>query len=358
MAVAPQSRLPRVAGGQLSAFEIVDLRALSGRALAPLFEEEERHWRQQLHWDYRPSVEMIRKHVEAHSLPGYAALRQGTVVGYCFFVYEDEKGLLGDLYVLEAYRHEHPQGDAAGIATLLLQHALETLEHAPPVRRIEAQLIPFGLEPLEPLFQARHFDSFPRLFMYKQLTPRRWSRRGRPGSTLGGAEEATTEPGTELGLELRLWDDSYFEAMADLIVDSYSRHVDSRINDHYGSSAGALRFLKNIVVFPGCGVFQRDASLVAREAGSPPGEGLVGAVLTSQVARGVAHITQICVRRRWQGRGLGRRLLLAALERLAAKGYTGVSLTVTAENAPAVTLYRHLDFVVTKEFAAFARNLR
>lgn len=346
MAVAPQ----------VSAFEITDLRALSSRALARLFEEEERHWRQQLHWDYHPSVEMIRKHVEAHSLPGYAALWQGEVAGYCFFVYEDEKGLLGDLYVLEAYRHERPQRDGAGIATLLLQHALERLEHAPPVRRIEAQLIPFGLEPLEPLFQARHFDSFPRLFMYKQLTPERQPRlrRERAESRLSSAEETATEP----GVELCLWDDSYFEPMADLIVDSYSGHVDSRINDHYGSSAGALRFLKNIVVFPGCGVFQRDASLVALRPGSPPGEGLVGAVLTSQVARGVAHITQICVRRHRQGRGLGRRLLLAALERLIAKGYTGVSLTVTAENAPAVTLYRHLDFVVTKEFAAFARNLR
>ena len=360
MAVAPQSRLPKVAGGQVSAFEIVDLRAVSGRALARLFEEEERHWREQLHWDYRPSVEMVRKHVEAHSLPGYVALRQGTVVGYCFFVYEDEKGLLGDLYVLESYRHERPYGDGDGIATILLQHALETLEHAPPVRRIEAQLIPFGVEPLEPLFQAHSFESFARLFMYKPLAPKGWPHRSpaRGGAGVGGGEQAAPEPGPTPGVKLRAWDDSYFEAMADLIVDSYSSHVDSRINDHYGSSAGALRFLKNIVVFPGCGIFQRDASLVALEPGDRAGEHLLGAVLTSQVARGVGHITQICVRRRWQQRGVGRRLLVAALDHLAAKGYTGVSLTVTAENAAAVTLYHRLDFAVTKEFAAFARNLR
>jgi ribosomal protein S18 acetylase RimI-like enzyme len=359
MAVTPQSRLPQVTGGQVSAFEVVDLRAVSGRALAPLFEEEERHWHEQLQWDYRPSVEMIRKHVEAHSLPGYAALRRGAVVGYCFFVYEDEKGLLGDLYVLDSYRRERPYGDEAGIATLLLRHALETLERSPPVRRIEAQLIPFGIEPLEPLFRAHGFDSFPRLFMYKPLTPKRWPHRSPGGAAeRAGGEQAASEPAPGPGVELRPWDDNYFEAMADLIVDSYSRHVDSRINDHYGSSAGALRFLKNIVIFPGCGIFQRDASLVALLPKSRAGEELVGAVLASQVARGVSHITQICVRRRWQGRGVGRRLLVAALDRLVAKGYSGVSLTVTAENAAAVTLYRQLDFAVTKEFAAFARDLR
>lgn len=355
MAVAPP----------LSAFEIVDLRMLSARSLAALFEEEQRHWRQELYWDYRASVEMIRKHVEAHSLPGYVALRQGSAVGYCFFVYEEEKGLLGDLYVLEAHRRRPYEG-SAGIATLLLQHALETLEHAPPVRRIEAQLIPFGTEPLTPVFLAHNFCSFPRLFMYKQLNSVRQPGRYRSQGSLdrlGGA--MLSDQAAELGAELRPWDDSCFEPMAELIVNAYEGHADRQINDHYTTSSGALRFLKNVVLFPGCGLFQPDASLVAvrrrGEAGLPVfarrGR-LLGAVLTSQVARGIAHITQICVRRQWQGRGLGRRLLETALQCLAAKRYRGVSLTVTAENRVAVGLYRRLGFEVTKEFVAFARDLR
>ncbi len=38
------------------------------------------------------------------------------------------------------------------------------------------------------------------------------------------------------------------------------------------------------------------------------------------------------------------------LDQLAAKGYEGVSLTVTAENHSAVRLYRDLDFHVIKKF--------
>ncbi len=45
------------------------------------------------------------------------------------------------------------------------------------------------------------------------------------------------------------------------------------------------------------------------------------------------------------------------LRLLAAKGYGEVSLTITAENHPAVRLYRDLDFHVSKEFTAYAHNL-
>lgn len=343
MAVAPQP----------SPLEIVDLRLLHGRLLAPLLEEEERHWREELHWDYRPSVEMIRHHLDAHSLPGYVALWRGRVVGYCFYVFEDEKGLIGDLYVLEAFR-QPPAGGLAGIATLLLEHTLETLENAPPLRRLETQLMPFGIEALEPVFAAHQFRYFPRLFMYKPLGP----ARADAAASVAAREAGEAEPdlGAVSGAELRLWQDDFYEPLAELILDAYAGHVDSQINDHYRTPAGALRFLKNIVLFPGCGVFQADCSLVAAEAGLPAAGRLLGAVLSSQVARGVGHITQICVQRRWQGHGLGQRLLVAALARLEAKGCRGVSLTVTAGNR-AVNLYRRFGFEILKEFTAYARDL-
>jgi len=341
MAVAPR----------LAPIEIVDLRRMDARALAGLFAEEEQHWRRELHWDYGPSVDMIRRHVDARSLPGYVALRQGRVAGYTFFLYEEDKGLIGNVYVLEKHRGERPGGDLAGIATLLLEHSLETLENAPPVRRIEAQLLPFGTEPLEPVFHAHSFLCFPRLFMFRTLTPTRPPRMARWPNRAALPPQAHAASGADL----RGWEDGYFESMADLIVDAYAGHVDSQINDHYQDSAGALHFLKNIVLFPGCGIFQPHASVVA--VAPENGERLLGAVLCSRVSPGVAHITQVCVRRRLQGSGLGRALMEAALERLAAQGCRGVSLTVTATNQGAVRLYRKLAFAVTKEFSAYARNL-
>ena len=327
MAVAPQ----------LAPFELVDLRQLRARDLAPLLEEERRLWAEELHWDYRPSAEVIRRHADAGTLPGVAALVGGQVAGYSFYILDDTKGIIGDLYVLRPYRRQQPTGTAAGVATLLLEHTLETLESSPRLRRLEAQIIPCGTEPLAPVFLARDFRSFPRVFLYKELRPQ--------------APRAESAPA---GVALRVWEDSYFQPMAGLIVAAYRGHVDSRINDQYGTSGGALRFLKNIVVFPGCGIFLAETSLVAVEVGT---ERLLGAALTSRVAAGVAHVTQVCVAPERQGQGLGRALMEAVLARLAGRGYRGVSLTVTAENERAVQLYYKLGFQVIKGFAAFARDL-
>ncbi|HSC77692.1 MAG TPA: GNAT family N-acetyltransferase, partial [Candidatus Acidoferrales bacterium] len=276
--------------------------------------------------------ELLRRHIDARTLPGFAAVLQGEVIGYCFFVYEDQKGLLGDLYVRAAWRSQSIGG--RGIATQLLEHALETLEQSPVVRRIEAQLIPFGLEPLEPVFGTRQYALFPRLFMFRPLAP--------------GSDPPATPP-----REIRRWEERDFDFMAELIVLAYRGHMDSQINDHYGTQAGAQRFLQNIIIFPGCGVFQPDWSVVA-----PDARGLVGAVLASEVAPGVAHITQVAVRPEMQRRGLGRELLLASLQRAAAGGCRGVSLTVTTANRNAVMLYQRLGFQVIKEFSASTRTLR
>lgn len=389
MATVP---LPRV--------EMVDLRQVQSRQLGALFDEQQSAWHEQLRWDYRPSVALIKKHIDARSLPGYAALLEGQVAGYCFFVYEEvvserarpgaQKGLIGDLFVRQAYRPQPAtRAERAGLATQLLERALEALATGPEVARIEAQLMPFGIEPLAPLFLAHDFRSYPRLFMYKALRETSGaSREEQTGSSVGFAslrkapmregrgvgpygpcQEQNPEPSPQLaprfsagapawgrtslsGREwvIQRWDDLFFEPLAELIVSAYADHVDGNINDQYASRDGALKFLKNIVVFPGCGVFQPDASFVAPRQDGP---GLAGAVLVSQVAPRIAHITQVCVRRELQGLGLGGQLLVRALDTLHRKGFEGVSLSVTADNHGAVRLYYRLGFDVLKGFAAF-----
>ena len=227
------------------------------------------------------------------------------------------------------------------MATQLLACVLEALEALPHLRRQEAQLITFGVEPLGKIFLARGFQTFPRLFMYAELGA------AAPATAVARADESHS-------IEFRGWRDSYFEAMAELIVDAYAGHVDSRINNQYSEAAGALRFLKNIVIFPGCGIFQPEASWVAVE---PSSGCLLGAALSSRVAPRVGHITQVCVRRKWQGEGLGRRLMARALRSFQTAEFEGVSLTVTADNTPAVQLYQKLGFQVIKGFAAFARDV-
>ena len=56
------------------------------------------------------------------------------------------------------------------------------------------------------------------------------------------------------------------QAAGELVHAAYKNHLDSQINDQYRSLHGSLRFLHNIVRFPGCGIFDVGGSLVLRDA--------------------------------------------------------------------------------------------
>ncbi len=116
---------------------ILDLRQTSVRQLEPLLEEEARHWHDELHWDYRGALDLIKRFLEAHALCGCVAFENGSAAGYSFYVLEEQKGLIGGLYVSQRF----PQAD---IGRRLLEEMLYSMRALPQLSRIEAQLMPFG----------------------------------------------------------------------------------------------------------------------------------------------------------------------------------------------------------------------
>lgn len=314
--------------------QIVDLRQLSSRQLEPLLAEEARQWEEELRWDYQASVELIKKFVDARSLTGSAILENGRPVGYAFYVLEEHKGLVGGLFVSPRYSQQE-------LSHRLLTDTLTTLNGIPKLDRVEAQLIPFGYA-LDEVLTEYGFRLYQRQFMIAPLAP---ANNMEAIDVLPGL----IREGPGEGLVLDRWDHRYFEPCARLIQLAYANHVDGEINDQYRSESGALRFLKNIIILPGCGQFLPEASFVLR----PPHAGyLAGVILTSRVSGGVGHTTQICAMPGYQGRGLGRRLMEASMQALRVRGFSAVSLTVTSGNERAVRLYEKLGFATVKKFAA------
>src|ERR1700684_3276553 len=291
--------------------QIVDLRQIQARNLDPLFQEETRHWRDELHWDYRSSIELIRRFIDSRSLGGYVAMEDGNPAGYGFYVLEDHKGLIGGLFVSSRFSQEP-------ITRALVTEMVTALHATPRLERVEAQLMPFGTE-LDPVFLSQYFKLYTRQFMLLTLAD----------AKLGGIPLST-------GLRLEPWTDRAFESAARLIQLAYANHVDSEINDQYRTESGGMKFLRNIVILPGCGQFLPEASFVVRPSnGDPP----IGMVLTSTVAEGVGHTTQICVKPGYRGSGIGRQLMEASIQALRARHFHALSLTVTAANVTAVELY-------------------
>ncbi|MDE1177319.1 MAG: GNAT family N-acetyltransferase [Edaphobacter sp.] len=309
--------------------EVLDLRHFSARQLRPLLEAEARLWENRLRWDYRSSTELLLQYLDSRILPGFVALDHGRICGYTFCVYEGQKAVVGDAYAVT-------KDGASNLAVtqLLLRHLLELVENSPNVDRVESQLLLYDTGALEEAFLEAGFMQHLRLFMECDLAQR------------PAAVELKELPP---GLEVVSWSSSYYQAAAELIHDAYAGHIDARINDQYCSLHGSLRFLHNIVRFPGCGVFDPNQSwlLVDRNRNM-----LAGMLLCSRVAPDVAHITQLCVRSTARGLGLGQMLLAHSMTQLDRAGFAAITLTVTESNRPAVTLYEASGFHVRYRFDA------
>lgn len=316
--------------------EILDLRHASARLMRPVLEAEARLWVDRLHWDYRSSVELLLDYLDSRTLPGFLALSNGVVQGFAFCVYEAQKAVIGDCFAPSAFTRAPGDEARDPVLQLLLRNLTALVRNSPGVERVESQLLLYPSGSLSALLRDEGFRSFPRFFMECELH-----------STASGRSSPTRPPADDI--ILRRWQSEDYQPAAELIHLSYEGHIDAEINDQYRSLHGSLRFLHNIVRFPGCGIFQASHSWVleSRRTGS-----LTGLLLCSRVADEVAHVTQLCIAPQFRGRRLGCDLLLHGMRALEQAGYSAISLTVTAENSGALTLYRQAGFHVRHDFDA------
>ena len=310
--------------------EILDIRHFTARQLRPLLEGESALWRQRLHWDYSSSTDLLLQYLDSRILPGFVALHRGRVCGYTFCVYEGPKAVVGDIYAAP----DSP--DPANVNANLGRHLLDMLEAAPDIDRIEAQLLLFDSGILPPIFAG--FTAYPRLFLELDLEA--------PALAPRGVRATPTLPPQ---FELRPWTQTFYQSSAELIQAAYVGHLDSNINDQYRSLHGSLRFLHNIVRFPGCGVFDPQASFALVER---PTNTLIGILLSSRIAPDAAHITQLCVAPGYRGRNLGAILLHHGMARLPRQQYRAITLTVSEANTAALRLYEAAGFVRRHRFDA------
>jgi ribosomal protein S18 acetylase RimI-like enzyme len=309
--------------------EILDLRHFSAVDLRPLLEDETQVWERLLSWDYSSSAAMILRYVDAKILPGYAAVDRGRIFGYAFFVYEGSKGVIGDLFVANGGRLPDPRA----VENQLLVHVIETLQQSPGINRVEAQLLAHETGIVSQPFVEQGFHRHARLFMVLPL-----SESAQPATPL------------QTEVEIRRWSEQDYQSAAAIITSAYRGHVDSEINDQYRTLSGSLRFLNNIVRFPGCGTFDPESSFVALH---PKTRALLGLILCSRVRSDVGHVTQVCVLPEYRSKGIGEALLERSTNNLRQRRFSLLSLTVTEANARAVELYLRLGFETKRVFDAF-----
>ena len=313
--------------------EILDLRHFSSVDLRTLLEQEAEVWARLLSWDYAASTEMVLRYIDSKILPGYAAVDRGRVYGYAFFVYEGSKGVIGDLFSDPGDGSHEAHQRAQEIETKLLIHSVETLQQSPGVHRIETQLLLHESGSVVRPFADAGFRCHPRLFMRMDI--------GQP---------AKPHVALNKEIEMRPWSENDYQPTAVLITAAYRGHVDSEINDQYRTANGSMRFLHNIVRFPGCGTFDPESSFTAYNRALRM---TVGVILCSKIRSDVGHITQVCVLPEYRSHGIGDALMNRSAEQLRGRGFQVLTLTVTQANTGAVDLYGRLGFTTKHVFDAF-----
>jgi ribosomal protein S18 acetylase RimI-like enzyme len=317
--------------------EILDLRHFSARQLRPLLETEARAWQQRLRWNYQSSTELLLQYLDSRILPGFVALDRGRICGFTFCVYEGHKAVVGDAYAVG-----NDPAQVLRITHTLLHHLLQLLQNSPGIQRIESQLLLYDAGSIVEPFRAAGFTMHPRLFMeYNLPSP--------PAQDIPANGNGLLHPELPPRVELIRWSSLYYQAAAELIHESYLGHIDASINDQYCSLHGSLRFLHNIVRFPGCGIFDPNESWLLRDTHTGD---LIGMLLCSRVADDVGHITQLCIASSRRGEGLGRILLHRCMSHLAQSGFAAITLTVTEANVQAVKLYQNSGFHTSHRFDA------
>lgn len=306
---------------------VVDLRQIHAADLEPLLTEEIATWRNTLDWDFEPSASLVRRFLDMQALSGCALLIGGRAVGYSYFVAEERKGLIGDLYVMEEFATPETESH-------LLTTAIDEMVKSPFMRRIESQLmmLRYGARILLPYW--RYLKVHARTFLEIDL------------NTIKGLPQG--HAARQVAIDN--WTERKQDEAAQLIATAYQGHVDSDINDQYRSAVGARRFLMNIIQYPGCGAFFQPASFVAID---PRSGHLAGICLSSLVAEDIGHITQVCVSKAARNRGIGYELLRRSLEALARNRCHRASLTVTTANRSAIQVYERMGFIKRRDFAAY-----
>ena len=312
--------------------QILPLSHVSPQKLEGVFEQEIRYWQDELFWDYRPAVDLIRKFLSSRTLPGFALRRQkGSIAGYSYYVIHQPVGYIGNLYV----RRECASAEAY---QTLLGQIVQSLKSWGKVQRIESQVFAFNFD-LVPLFRQHEFKALDRYFLALPL------------DTVNPGDTPSRQLQERSRFRILSWERRFMIPAAEVIYDSYLDSPDYQLCRDYQSRQGCLRFLRNLVDNPGCGTFSARKSYVVLDQ-----ERVCGVLVASQISPDTGMIPQISVRRDCQGRGLGSLLLQIHSQQAKKQGLKRVTLSVSATNQRAYQLYLQLGFQRAKNFHAFIWN--
>ncbi|HEU4391535.1 MAG TPA: GNAT family N-acetyltransferase [Blastocatellia bacterium] len=315
---------------------IISLRDADIDCLEHLFDEQCSEWRELLRWDYSGPSALIRDVARQRELPGLAITTGNEIAGCGFWVIEQGRCSIGDVYVARKWRR-------ARVDYTLAAAILDQLDSEHGFRRIESQCVNVGSEGVSEVFVSRGFQRFIRHYMMNDLAS---------GATIT-SQRRLSPRSAFVDVEIKSWDEAVFDRAAQIIYRSYRDEDDRLINSQYRTEHGCGELLSVLTGHVWCGEFLPHVSRIAT---SRVGDRPIGVLIALRIAPGIGHIGQISILPEYQGMGVGRRLIGAAICEFRRLNFDAVSLAVTASNHRALSLYRSCGFKDLHCFPVFYKE--
>jgi ribosomal protein S18 acetylase RimI-like enzyme len=304
-----------------------DWRALDAADAVRLVSAEARAWRARLDWDVTQAWTAIEPARAAGRLPGLVARhRTGRPIGWACFLLHHECLQIAMLVA-----------ESADATFALVEGIMRSREAAQA--RNYALCVRDAAPGLRDALVAHGFDVTTYRYMASPT-----GDRCRPDD------------------RLRAWRASDSSAVAQLCARAYARSRDVRAFALGGTAFEWQDYVAGLVTKLGCGRFLRDASFVSDPSRIGAGAAaevateIDGAIVTTDLGAGTAHVAQIAVDPGARGQGLGRALVQSAMGAVVTEGFVRMTLLVAEANAPAATLYEQLGFRDQSTFVVAANR--
>ena len=291
-----------------------DWRDADAALLRSCYERERRSWQEDLGWDTTWTWATVEQARVSWGLPGLLAFDDSHALqGWAFSMRDGSTLHIGGLVA-----------SSAAVTTALLDRLVD--RSATPAG--SACFIRHRAPGLLEALAARGFEVERFLYLSRPLT----ADDARPVAGF-------TSPATA-------WNDRDFIGAAGLLQACYS----SGAGRHFapsGTIAEWAKYLSGVVQQAGCGLIDRAATRVQRDAGT-----LQALALVTSIHRQTAHLAQLVVHPDSRGCGLATRLIREALACAAQAGRTAMTLLVGEHNESARRLYASLGFTERATFVA------
>lgn len=299
----------------MAATVVYPIESATGRGIARLLDEEQAYWRERLLWDFASTRRRLESAFAERTLDGFIAEDSQGAAGYATGSTDGETAVVGSIFVGERAR-------GTGLEASLVNRVLARLMSFRP-RIVDCQTLFSTAPDLIGPFESRQFTSAARLYMTLDRPTWLEIARGLPYLT-------RTKPAPRFDVG----------ALARLVYDAHEATLAFDASSSFDTAAACERILRQIVVDQLCGPFDSEASRRVEVDGQT-----VAACLMTWPLAGVAHVSEVATAPLARRRGLARRCLTESLAvAFGQKGATAATLSVTASNHAAISLYDSLGF--------------